>query len=67
MSHHYHAYEQTVIKHAELMAQAEVERQLKAAEAERPGPIVKLRVALGKLLISAGESLSQVAQTPGRA
>lgn len=67
MSLDFNAYEQTVIKHEQLMAHAEIERQLRAAGPEGPGAIARLRVAVGRLLISAGESLARAAQAPGRA
>ncbi|HMQ33034.1 MAG TPA: hypothetical protein PKD53_20050 [Chloroflexaceae bacterium] len=65
MSFDFNAYEHTVIKHEELMARAAIERQLQAARAERPGPFARLRVALGQLLISAGESVSGPARATG--
>lgn len=65
MSFHFNAYEHTVIRHEELIAEAEIERQLQKARAARPGVVTRLRIALGQWLIQAGESLTQAGGAPG--
>jgi hypothetical protein len=67
MSFHFNSYEHTVARHEQLMAEAEIERKLAEGRSDRPGPLTRLRVGLGKILISAGESLARTAQAPGRA
>ncbi len=60
MSFHFHpsAYEQTVIKHAELIERAEVERQLRAAAQQGPSLFAKVRYACGRQLIALGKRLA---------
>jgi hypothetical protein len=67
MSFHINSYDHIIERHEQLMAEAEVERQLTESRSDRPSPLVRLRVALGKALISAGESLARSARAPGRA
>lgn len=59
MSRDYFAYEHTMSKHADLVAQAEIERQLDEAQAGKPGLIARARVALGTWLIQLGEWLAE--------
>ena len=66
MSLHFNAYEQTVIKHEELIARAEIERSLREAAPQGPGVVARICTAIGRLLISAGESLAEVGHAPGR-
>lgn len=67
MSFHINSYEHTIARHEQLMAEAEVERQLAEGRSDRPSPLARLRVAIGKILISAGETLASSTQAPGRA
>jgi hypothetical protein len=69
MSFHFHpgAYEQTTIKHAELVAQAEIERRLRAAAEQGPSLINRLRCACGHWLIAAGERLARPVAATARA
>jgi len=61
MSFQFHpdAYHQTSLKHQQLIAEGELERQLRAAHAERLGLLVRLSYALGRWLIAVGERLTR--------
>lgn len=63
MNFHYHpgSYDSVSAKHQELMAEAELVRQLDEAAEERPGIVARIRVAVGAWLIAAGERIAQSA------
>jgi hypothetical protein len=67
MNFNINSYDQAVARHEQLMAEAEVVRRLAEGREDRPSPLNRLRVALGKILISAGEALTRTTQAPGRA
>jgi hypothetical protein len=52
-------YEHQALRHADLMAEGELERQLRAARASRPSSAVRVRTAVGRWLISLGERLAR--------
>jgi hypothetical protein len=64
--YHMHTYHTESLRHAELMARAEVERQLNAIRPASPSLIAHIRIVVGKVLISAGETLARPAHIPGR-
>jgi hypothetical protein len=61
MSFHFHpgAYEQIKVEHAELIRQAEMERQLREGSRPAASLVARVRYACGRTLIAVGERLAR--------
>jgi hypothetical protein len=68
MSFHFHpgSYDSVSAKHQELMAEAELQRQLDAAVEERPGLAARIRLVCGMWLIAVGERIARPASAASR-
>lgn len=61
MSFQFHpgSYDSVSAKHQELVAEAELARQLDEAAAQRPGIVARIRLAVGEWLIATGERIAR--------